>query len=149
MLESFARSFRQGDHAFAYMQEIAEPLIRVLNYAAGLRRDLLAQYVANVEFWVEETKHRLQVIDTYPSRLRRMRTVHRVNVNYHWDEEHGHSMSPRPTKSIDDTERSALRREICESARRFLNRSFRESLIDREMLQSHFESLGLPAPGRD
>jgi hypothetical protein len=137
------------DYVFAYIQEITEPLTRFLNHASGLRRDLLARHVANVEFWVAEMRHCLGVLDDYPARLRAMRDVARTNLNYHFDETSGNQSSERPTKSITDTEREMLRRELCDAGRRFLNRSYRERLLERDRLEEFFDKLGMQGPGKD
>jgi hypothetical protein len=45
------------------MQELCDSLCRVLDHCAQLDRRRLAGYVANIDFWVAEIQHRLNLIE--------------------------------------------------------------------------------------
>ena len=122
-----------------YVADITEPLIAALTYSGGLRKHQLAGHAANLEFWIGEVKHTLDVIDGYDERFKRLRDGERA-------------LGPvvdifRPSKqlrpSISDHELKALRRRVVEAAELFLRRCFSEDLISEADLESHCLRLDL------
>lgn len=55
-----------------YLREICDPLCRVLDRAVQLDQRRLAGYVANIDFWTDEIRHRLMTIEGYAQRRRNM-----------------------------------------------------------------------------
>lgn len=55
-----------------YLNEICDPLCRVLDHCAQLDRRRLAGYVANIDFWVGELRHCLMAVDGYAQRRQKM-----------------------------------------------------------------------------
>jgi hypothetical protein len=57
----------------SYLSEITEPLIKTLRHLAGLPVHQLAGHAANFDFWQAEFAHRIQAIDSYQGRFKRLK----------------------------------------------------------------------------
>jgi hypothetical protein len=122
----------------AYLNDICEPLIKVLEHAAGLPRHHLAGHAANAEFWMDEVQHALHVIDDYRSRFERMREGARSapGPTAGAAAKAGADTPRLPTReSTPDHVRKDLRKRVCSATERFLSRSFSEGLIDPEAVE--------------
>jgi hypothetical protein len=101
-----------------YIEDICNPLVKVLRHTAGLPAHQLAGHAANIEFWVAEAVHRLAVIDGYHRRFDALKSAQEA-----YQREHGVIPDAMPlTRSTQDQDRKELRREVVESAARLLSR---------------------------
>ena len=132
----------------SYVEKITQPLVEVLSHVAGLPVYQLAGHVANLDFWIAETKHALGLIDGYPQRFSDMvagqqaydaRTTDaaRARADFDWQDK---PLSPTLTPAI----RERLRNQLIKSAHRLLDRCLSESLIDLTRADELRESLTSP-----
>ena len=124
----------------SYTKQICDSLIAVLENCGQLDRLRLAGYAANVDFWLDEVQHRLQVIDGFAER--RAQFVAATNAAYP-NEIVATRLFVEPRPVLNDVHDSAkwrelqedqveLRKAIVGKFARFLQRSFDFELIDQE-----------------
>ena len=127
----------------SYVEDITETLIGTLNHTGGLRVQQLAGHAANLEFWVGEVKHALDVIDGYGERFKNLREGERNAAE---------RIGPivdifRPGKPLrpgaSDHELKELRRRLIDSVSRVLRRCYEEELVSETELDEYGERLGL------
>lgn len=121
----------------SYISDIVCTLVRVLEHTRGLPRHQLAAHAANVEFWADEARHALEVIDGYNARFSRMR-----KAQSEYDREHGghpandpagwpnSPTSEKPIRpSVGDAERKSLRADVLTAIDQLLDRLSREGFL--------------------
>ena len=67
----------------AYSSELTDLLTAQLKRFASLNRHQLAGHVANLDFWLGEARHCLDVIDGYWPRFRRLKAAQAAHVAGH------------------------------------------------------------------
>lgn len=55
-----------------YLEKLCDALVAVFDRCVQLDRRRLAGYVANIDFWMGEVQHRLQLIDGFAARRQQM-----------------------------------------------------------------------------
>ncbi len=126
----------------SYIADICNPLIGTLTHLGKLPVHQLAGHAANVDFWICEAKHRLDLIDGYKQRFEQLRNGQRAYVDRHgaglepvpWDEgsrspEMFRRSVPPLQRSTKTSERKQLRRAVCDASHRFLKRLFEEGFL--------------------
>ena len=115
-----------------YLQEICDALSRVLDKAALSQRRQLSGYVQNIDFWIAEAEHRLDVVSGFVARRRRMiegtsDEIVREGVR--------HRVEPAPHYEVSsdweelEARSAALRLQVLKSVQRSVNAARREELI--------------------
>lgn len=132
----------------AYTTEIGTALCSTLEKFVTLEPFQLASHVANLDFWLNEIRHVLAVIDGYESRFRRMREGEKAyssGVAIQYEPELSKTNEfPRTyfgaatplRKGVLSDELVALRQRVCAAAWGFLNRCVAVGLIRNEVVQS-------------
>jgi hypothetical protein len=123
-----------------YVDDVTEPLIETLAHTSGLPKNQLAGHMANLDFWVSEVAHALEVIDGYPERFKRLKRGQSEYQQRHG--EHFHHSSP-PNVGIRDDELRDLRRRLMETVTRLLARCHKEDLISEIELDRVCRQVGL------
>ena len=111
----------------SYVEDITEALIGTLTYTGGLPAQKLSGHAANLEFWVGEVKHALDVIDGYGERFKKLKR---------------HSEGPIRPGTRDD-ELKELRRRLIDSPYHLLSRCYKEGFVTETELEEYAERLGL------
>jgi hypothetical protein len=114
-----------------------------------LNRHQLVGHVANLDFWVAEVRHCLDVLDGYAARFERMKAAQEEYVSQHGTVEYdffdpcctqGRAAPPVRTPAA---ERKKARGSLCEATYRFLVRCFREGMLDEAALRRAAGTLGI------
>jgi len=130
-----------------YTDSVTQQLIKVIDYASGLPVHKLAGYASNLDFWVAEIRHCLDVIDGYERRYQRMRQGERKYYDEHkdeWQKRRRMGQSPQTQKrSIKAHELSEVRKAIVSASDVFFFRCWREGFIDAEGLRRIGSILGV------
>lgn len=144
---------------FAYTTDLARLLTRQLTKFTTLNRHQLAGQVANLDFWLAEARHCLDVLDGYQGRFERMKAAEAAYVAAHDtrefqlnDRHYGHRDITRTvsqSRRTSDAQRTQARHELCEACYRFLLRCFREGQLDESRLRQACEPLGVGVESRD
>lgn len=121
----------------AYVEETSRPLVRTLEHAAGLPAVRLAGYAANIDFWLAEARHWLDVAKEYPARFDAFRAA-----QVRFAQEKGWREPPEVTPSTTATERKEARRAVVSAMTRLADRCLKEGLIDAAERQEVVRALG-------
>lgn len=119
-----------------------------------LNRHQLAGHVANLDFWLAETRHALDGLDGYRVRFERMKAAQSrfISVNPDRLDDVNNPLQVRgivgPFRLPDD-DLSTSRRQLCDALYRFLLRCFRERLLDAATLRQACEALDIGVESRD
>src|SRR5262249_33605760 len=120
-----------------YVDDICMPLVRVLEHNAGLPTHQFAGHMANIDFWIDETRHCLAVIDGYNDRFEKLKWA-----QAEYERDHPHALSdpagwtqkvgrdPLLKRSSKDSERQRLRRQLLKVLDQIVDRALRDELID-------------------
>jgi len=116
----------------SYIEDVCQPLIDTLKHTAGLHAYQLAGHASNLEFWMLEVRHALQLIDGYEQRFVKMTEAQQkflandptAKIRSQNDE---YERTLRMGVKTADSER--LRRQIVVIAERLLDRCLTEGLI--------------------
>ena len=119
----------------SYIEDICEPLITTLERASNLPAHQLAGYVANLDFWLSEAKHCLQIVDGYEQRFERMKDAQEFQAKIEGVEE------PLLQRGVGSKKIKIIRQQIELTVSKFLQRCFEEQLIDEETWQVHQEEM--------
>jgi hypothetical protein len=136
-----------------YSVNLAEVITQQMVRFATLNRHQLAGHLLNLDFWLDEIRHALSVIDGYqprfrklkeaqekfggpppptpPSRLRKLRGV----------PEFFGGTPPLPHR-ISDSDLAEARRALVDAGYGWLRRCYREGLLTKDQFRVHCESLG-------
>jgi hypothetical protein len=133
----------------SYSSEIGRLLTARIEKFSTLNRHQLAGHAANLDFWLAEVRHCLEVIDGYRSRFERLKAAQTRYVSEHKTLE----FDPRdpcciqrpapPPKRVADRELKETRRSLCDATYRFLVRCCNEGLINEPELQQACDGLGI------
>jgi hypothetical protein len=138
----------------SFSTDMAKLVTDQLTRFVTLNRHQLAGQVANLDFWLGEVRHCLEVIDGYNKRFERLRTAQIRYVEVHQTTEWPLGDTEFPEKAsppgrIPDAELREARRALREAAYRFLVRCFNEGFIDEPALRRDCDSLGLGIEASD
>ena len=133
----------------AFSSDIAKLVADQIARFVTLNRHQLAGQVANLEFWLAEVRHALDVIDGYGVRFVRMEGAQEKYVAAHDTKEFtpGDEFS-RPTKAapprrVPDRELNKARKLLVESVARFLSRCRKDGFISEARVAAACESVGI------
>lgn len=120
--------------------------------ASGYVHHLVGHF-ANAEFWLDEVRHALKVLEDYEHRFQ---VLHAAQTK--WIEDHGTlvpdpcpicggacefgPVKPAPPKRIPARERNGAVQRLRDAAYHFLLRSHRAGFLDREALRDACASVG-------
>ena len=134
----------------SFSTELAKLVTDQLSRFVTLNRHQLAGQVANLDFWLGEVRHALQVIDGYGVRFVRMHGTQEGYVAQHVVTESdfdGHHYTPKqpppPPRRIPDRELQKARESVTAATARFLQRCRREGLISEQQLFEASRGLGI------
>jgi hypothetical protein len=139
----------------SYSVEIADILTDQLRRFVTLNRHQLVGHVANLDFWVAEVRHCLDVLDGYPARFERMKAAQEEYVSQHGTVEYdlndpcctwGRAAAPARTPA---EERKKARGSLCDATYGFLVRCFRERMIDEAELRRECGTFGIGIEATD
>jgi len=123
----------------SYIDGICAPLVKTLKHAAGLPVHQLAGHASNVDFWMNETKHCLAVIDGYQNRFERL-----CAGQAEYERKHNLvTTTPPIRRGAKHTARQESRRSVCEAIEKFLTRCCREDLLSKKDLRTALDTIGL------
>lgn len=138
-----------------YTTEIVKPLADQLAKFVTLNRHQLAGQVANLDFWLDEVRHGLAVIDGYNNRFERLRSCKSGTSR---NTGRRSSASPihaalrvhlrRPCAAPDGPMREA-RHALCEATYRWLVRCYREGLITEQSVRHACRELDIGVEASD
>ena len=133
----------------AYSTDIAEILTDQLAKFTTLNRHQLAGQTANLDFWLAEVRHCLDVIDGYVRRFDRLKTAQGKHISQHHTVEFDlddpcciRDTAAPPTR-VPHRELQGSRRDLCEATYRLLLRCFKEGLMDAPALRQECGRLGI------
>ena len=106
-----------------YTEELCSLLLSRLERARQLPVHLAVEYSALVNFWLDEIRHCLNVLDDYPERIATMRDAQRPFLR-----QLGRAGSPF-RRGLSDSRRSELRTSLVNASRSLLARLVKDKLI--------------------
>ncbi len=128
-----------------YIEDITESLTQTLTHTGGLPVHQLAGHAANLEFWVGEVQHALDVIDGYS---RRFKNIQQGEDDYTQRQQQkgmpnaSYRTGPPMKRGIKDQECKDLRRRLVDAMYHVLNRCYNEGLITEKALDHFGGALG-------
>jgi hypothetical protein len=138
-----------------YSSDIAKILDDQIAKFVTLNRHQLVGHVANLDFWLAEVRHCLDVIDGYEPRFERLKAAQTEYVAEHRTVEFDlrdprHTQGPAaPPRRVSDAELRETRRSLCGVTYRFLVRCFNEDFIDEAALRWECDQLGIGVEATD
>ena len=120
----------------SFSTDIARLVADQISRFVTLNRHQLAGHVANLDFWMAEVRHGLQVLDGYGQRFRLMKAAQQQHVAEHHtiefdlDDPCCTQRTAAMPQKVSDSELKAARLALSEATRRFLERCQREGLLD-------------------
>ena len=105
---------------------------------ATLNRYQLAGHLSNLDFWIDEVRHRVGVIDTYVARFRRLKEAH----DAYFDSDSLRCTQTPALRRVPHTELHAARRELLDALYAFLLRLYRERLIGEARVRAICRDVG-------
>ena len=132
-----------------YSTDIAQLLTDQLTKFVTLNRHQLAGQVANLDFWLDEVRHALAVLDGYGQRFHSLKQAQTRHVAEHhtlefeFEDPCCSRGSPAPPVRTPDAEIEAARRALREATYRFLLRCLKAGMIEPPALRTACESLGI------
>lgn len=142
----------------SYMSDVCDALTQTLTKTTTLPAHQLAGHAANIDFWVNESKHCLEVLDGYYSRFEKMRDAQKDHVRRHgtYDYEvekgeiHDADYSIKPLRpGVGEGDLKKMRHEIDQATYAFLVRCHRERFIDAAKVREFAAHLGMSVSERD
>lgn len=138
-----------------YSIEQAELVAQQLEkFTTSYSHHLVSQF-ANLEFWLDEVRHAVDVIDGYSRRFVTMRDAQREWVEAHGtmvpspfcpicrgECEFGGPQKPEPPVRIPSQDLDAARRRVKDAAYKLLLRGHRAGLLDEEAVRAACERVG-------
>ncbi len=120
-----------------------------------INRHQLAAQAANLDFWLDEVRHALSVIDGYNARFDRLRSAQARYVSehltseFHLDDPCCTKQAASPPRRVPHSELAFSRRSLCEATYLLLVRFHNEHLIPESTLRSACSALGIGVETRD
>jgi hypothetical protein len=134
----------------AYAIDISVILAKTLQKFSTLNPHQLAGQTANLDFWLAEVQHATRVIDEYKARFETMKSAQMDEASkrgtQEWPLAYAYEdvipSSASPPKRIPHTELQAARRELIDSAYRFLLRCHKAGILDETAFLAAVQSAG-------
>ncbi len=133
----------------SYSTDIADVLTRQLQKLATLNKHQLAGQLANLDFWLDEVRHCLGVIDGYPARFMQLRSAQTEHVRQHHTVEFAMfdpcctQRRAEPPRRVQEADLKTARRSLCDAFYALLVRLYRADFIDEKKLENLCESIGV------
>jgi hypothetical protein len=133
----------------SFSTDLAGLVAGQLTKFATLNRHQLAGQLANLDFWLEQARHALAVIDGYGVRFVKLHAAQEQHVTRHDTREFSPSVDysaehrAAPPRRIPDRLLQKARRALTEALTGFLKRCRREGLISEARLEAARECLGI------
>lgn len=137
-----------------FSEEMAKVVADQLARLVTLNTHQLAGHVANLDFWVSEARHVLEVIDGYEPRFRRMKVGQDQHVA-----EHGTftqllgdpevRSAPVPPRRVGHATLREARRSVTEATYRFLVRCCNDGLIPESKMRAICDELDIGVEAAD
>jgi hypothetical protein len=154
------RRFTKGNRVAYYSIEVSRILTENLKRFATFNSHHLAGQVANLDFWLKEVMHCLDVLDGYKKRFEQLKeaqtryAVEHRTVQFSLDDapspdDSGFYTYAEPPVKIRDTELKEVRRALRDAAYRFLIRSYNAGLIAESTLRESVAAIGTSVEARD
>jgi hypothetical protein len=138
-----------------YPSDLAKLLAAQFGKFVTLNRHQLAGQVANLDFWLSEVGHCLDVLDGYSHCFERLKTAQRRYVAEHHTREfdlrdpYDTGAPAAPPKRVPDSVLQEARRSLSDAAYGFLVRCFRDRMIDEATLRQGCDRLGFSIEPKD
>jgi hypothetical protein len=138
----------------SFSENIAKVVADQLARFVTLNRHQLAGHVANLDFWVAQVRHALDVIDGYSERFRKLKVGQAEQVaryqttTFQLNDTHIKG-TPSPPKRVADSALREARRSVTEATYQFLIRCCKDGLIPESQLRATCESLGISVDAAD
>lgn len=138
----------------SFSENVAKIVADQLSRFVTLNTHQLAGHVANLDFWVAQAQHALEIIDGYESRFRRLKAAqdeyvaeHRTQTFFPSDPEiHG---PPDPPRRVAHAVLREARHSVTEATYRFLVRCCNDGLIPESQLRAICGSLDVGVESAD
>ena len=132
----------------SFSENMAQVVADQMERFVTLNRHQLAGHVANLDFWIAQTRHVLQVIDGYQERFRRLKAGQADHVATHGTTVlppfgPDHIGSPELPRRMPDSDLRNARRAAADATCRFLVRLCHDRLIPEAQLRSLCDSLNI------
>lgn len=133
----------------SFSTEMAKLVAGQLSRFVTLNRHQLAGQAANLDFWLAQVRHALQVIDGYGHRFQRLKSAQHKHIAEHHttefmlDDPCCTQSAPSPPQRIRDSEMQEARRELREAAYQFVIRCCREGFMEESALRQACSNLGI------
>jgi hypothetical protein len=136
----------------SYPVEISKTLVETLTRFVTLNPHQLAGHVANLDFWLAEVRHCIEVIDGYRKRFEAMKSAQRGYVAQKRTVEFSYRCegycpicakgeSALPPKPIPDSQLNEASRALRDAAYHFLVRCYKTGFIDEARLREAANSI--------
>ncbi|MEI8016544.1 MAG: hypothetical protein WCH39_00025 [Schlesneria sp.] len=139
----------------SYSSEVANLIANQISRFMTLNRYQLAGQAANLDFWLSEARHAVEVIDRYGQRFEQMKSAQSRFVTKHETlahdrrDEFSKPKPPEPPIRVSDVELKHARRAVTDSAYRFFVRSANEGFITESRLREACDNLGISVEATD
>ena len=139
----------------SYSSDTTKTLTVQITEFVTLNRHQLAGHVANLDFWMAEVRHCLDVIDGYNHRFEQMKTAQSNHITEHrtvefdLDDPCCTQRTASPPSRVSGAELEEARRNLCEATYRFLVRCFNEGLVNQDVLRRTCGDLDLGIEASD
>jgi hypothetical protein len=120
-----------------------------------LNRHQLAGQVANLDFWLEQVRNCLDVVDGYGDRFHRLKSAQAKHVKEHHttafslDDPCCTQEMPAPPRKVPDAELKDARMALCDATRRLLVRCYNEGFLDESAVRQACANLGIGLDATD
>jgi hypothetical protein len=138
----------------SFSENMAKVVADQLARFVTLNRHQLAGHVANLDFWIAQARHALDVIDRYEERFRRLKAAQSAYVAEHQTMTYRRT-DPEIRWAADSPRRVAhaalreARRSVTEATYRFLVRCCYDGLIPESRLRAICNSLDIGVEASD
>ena len=138
----------------SFSENMAKVVADQLARFVTLNRHQLAGQVANLDFWVDQARHALEVIDGYGSRFRRLKAAQDEYVAEHntlafFPSDPDIKGAPDPPRRVPHATLHDARRSVTEATYRFLVRCYNDGLILEPRLREICSSLDIGVEASD
>jgi hypothetical protein len=123
----------------SYLDDVCLPLIKVLDSASFHKGVQLAGYGANIDFWVGEMRHAIDVLSGYEARFKKLRDA-RIEYAAQHHEELDESTTSR---TVSEGEIRRLDQQLCSACQRFLKLCCQAGYIDHRKQREIEQLLGM------
>ena len=138
----------------SFSENMAKVVADQLARFVTLNRHQLAGQVANLDFWVDQARHALEVIDGYEPRFQRLKAAQEGYVAEHntlifFLSDPGIQGAPDPPRRVPHANLRDARRSVTEATYRFLVRCHHDGLIPESRLRAICDSLEIGVEATD